>query len=156
MNDSVLDCVMDASVGIKLFIVEPLSAEAHALFARRTDDPPARFFVPDLFFIECTNILWKYVKRLGLPTEDAKVNVEQLGLLALQVTPTRALMTDALAIALKHDVTAYDAAYVALSQTLALPLITADEKLMRALAGTSYDIRWLGDVHMSPSQALNG
>ena len=28
-----LDCVVDASVGIKLFIVEPLSNEAHALFA---------------------------------------------------------------------------------------------------------------------------
>lgn len=53
-----LDCVVDASIGIKLFLVEPLSDEAHALIAGLTSDLPARLRVPDLFYIECTNILW--------------------------------------------------------------------------------------------------
>lgn len=56
---SPFDGVVDASVGIKLFLVEPLSDEAHALFAHLTDDPPARLYVPELFFIECANILLK-------------------------------------------------------------------------------------------------
>jgi hypothetical protein len=44
------DCVVDASVGIKLFLVEAGSEEAHRLFAELAADPPARFYVPDLFF----------------------------------------------------------------------------------------------------------
>jgi hypothetical protein len=32
---------------------------------RLAQDPPASFFVPDLFYIECTNILWKYVRHFG-------------------------------------------------------------------------------------------
>ena len=46
------DCVVDASVGIKLFLVEDLSEQADALFDHLADQPPARFYVPDLFFIE--------------------------------------------------------------------------------------------------------
>ena len=61
------DCVVDASVGIKLFLREPLSDAAHAFFAHLAEDPPARLFVPDLFFVECANILWKYVRRFGYP-----------------------------------------------------------------------------------------
>jgi predicted nucleic acid-binding protein len=51
------DCVVDASVGIKLFLKEPLSERADILFSRLVDDPPARFYVPDLFFVECANVL---------------------------------------------------------------------------------------------------
>jgi hypothetical protein len=34
--------------------------------------PPARFFVPDLFYVECANSLWKYVRRHGYPAETAR------------------------------------------------------------------------------------
>ena len=53
MITSPVACVVDASVGIKLVITEVLSNEAHALFAHLARDPAARFFVPDLFDIEC-------------------------------------------------------------------------------------------------------
>jgi len=48
------------------------------------------------------------------------------------------------AIALAHDITAYVAVYVALSARLGAPLVTADERLARALAGAAFDVRWLG------------
>ena len=144
MTGAPFNCVVDASVGIKLFVAEPLSDEAHVLFAHLAVDPPARFHVPDLFYIECTNVLWKYVRRLGLVEEDALLYAEQLGQLALRNRPTAELAPEALEIALKYDITAYDAAYVALSAHLGLPLITADERLVRALAGATFDVRWLG------------
>jgi predicted nucleic acid-binding protein len=143
MTAAALDCVVDASVGIKLFVAEPLSDEAHALFSHLADDPPARLHVPDLFYIECTNILWKYVRRLGLASEDARLYVEQLGQLALRSRPTAELAADALEIALAYDISAYDAAYVALSARLGLPLITADERLARALVVKPFDVRSL-------------
>jgi predicted nucleic acid-binding protein len=150
MMDVPFDCVVDASVSIKLFIAEPLSNEAHALFAHLAAEPPARFHVPDLFYIECTNILWKYVRRLGLAAEDARLYVEQLGQLALRSTPAAGLAANALEITLAYDITAYDAAYVALSARLGFPLITADERLVRALAAAPFDLRWLGAYTVTP------
>ncbi|MCG2767899.1 MAG: type II toxin-antitoxin system VapC family toxin [Anaerolineae bacterium] len=131
-------------MGIKLFVIEPLSDRADALFAHLTDDPPARFYVPDLFFIECTNVLWKYVRHFGYPLESARQDAADLTDLRLLSIPTRELADEALKVAVAHDITAYDAAYVALSGRLSLPLVTADEALVRRLAGTAFDVRWLG------------
>jgi predicted nucleic acid-binding protein len=139
-----VDCVVDASVGIKLFLVEPLSDRADALFSHLVATPPARFYVPDLFFIECANILWKYTRRYGYPPEAAQQDVVDLARLPLQSASTADLVEEALALAVAHEITAYDAAYVALARRLSLPLVTADEPLVHRLAGTGLDVRWLG------------
>jgi len=139
------DCVVDASVGIKLFLVDPLSDAAHALFTRLTDDPPARLYVPDLFFIECANILWKYVRRYGYPAADARQDIGDLVRLPLQRVSMAALAEDALTVAVEYGSTAYDSAYVALAQRLNLPLVTADQALVRRFAGVGLDVRFLND-----------
>lgn len=139
------DCVIDASVGIKLFVIEPLSDEADAIFGYLTDDPPARFYVPDLFFIECTNVLWKYVRRFDYPLENAHQDVADLTALPLRTISTAELADGALELAITHGITAYDAAYVELARRLSLPLMTADEALVRHLAATPLDVRWLGE-----------
>jgi predicted nucleic acid-binding protein len=140
-----VDCVVDASVGIKLFLVEPLSDRADRLFDHLFDAIPARLYVPDLFFAECTNILCKYVRRFGYSADAAQQDVADLVRLPLQVASTAAVAEDALSLAVAHEITVYDAAYVALSQRLALPIVTADERLSRRLAGTGLDVRFLGD-----------
>lgn len=139
------DCVVDASVGIKLFLDEPLSDRADALFDHLTDDPPACLYVPDLFFIECANILWKYVRYHGYPRENAQQDVIDLRNLKLHAVPTQELIEAALQIASEYPITAYDAAYIALSQELNLPLVTADGPLAGRLADTEFDMRWLGN-----------
>ena len=45
------DCVVDASVGIPLFLVEPLTDLADALFLHLNEDPPAQLDLPYLFFV---------------------------------------------------------------------------------------------------------
>lgn len=142
--------VIDASVAIKLFINEPLSDNADRLFAYLTAEPPALLAVPDLFYIECANILWKHVARYGYPTANAAQNLRDLGKLSLQSTPTYELSHDALQIALTCAITAYDACYVALAQRLKVACVTADEKLVRKLAATSLPVVWLGDLDVPP------
>ena len=139
------DCIVDASVGIKLFLDEPLSERADALFDHLAEEMPANFYVPDLFFIECANILWKYVQYHGYPRENARQDVTDLGNLNLRAVPTQELIEAALQIASDYGITAYDASYVALSQKLDLPLVTADEPLARRLASSEFDVRWLGN-----------
>jgi predicted nucleic acid-binding protein len=145
-----LVCVVDASVAIKLFVAEPLSDRADALFEHLAANPPGQFYVPDLFFAECANILWKHVRRFGYPSESALQDVADLRALALRSVSTADLIAEALTIALAHDVTAYDACYVALAQQLGVPVVTADEALVRKLAGTVHDLQWLGSFAIPP------
>jgi predicted nucleic acid-binding protein len=133
-------CVVDASVGIQLVITEALSGEAHALFAHLARDPAARFYVPDLFDIECANVLWKQIQRSGYPLADAQLNLATLTALRLQRLPVTALATDALGVAARYAISAYDACYVTASHRLGVPLVTADSKLVAKMAGTPYTI----------------
>ena len=139
------DCVIDASVGIKLFLDEPLADRTDALFTHLSDEPPAHFYVLDLFFIECANILWKHVQRFDYPAAVAQQHIADLVTLRLRPVTMQALAEDALTLANQYKCSAYDAAYVALATRFAVPLITVDEALLRIFAGTEFDIRHLGD-----------
>jgi predicted nucleic acid-binding protein len=134
--------VVDASVGIKLFVEEPLSDKAQALFNRLDSDPPADLHVPDLFYIECANILWKYSRRFGRSLEDSLSDLADLSRLNLHVTSNADLMEDALSLAAQTGLAAYDACYAALARRLDLPLVTADQPLCQAIAWAI----WLGGL----------
>ena len=140
------DCVVDASVGIKLFLAEDLSDAADRLFSQLTVSPPARLYVPDLFYVECANILWKYARRFGYPPENARQDVADLRTLALVTVSTADLLEPALELALAYEITVYDASYAALARQLGLPLVTADAPLARKLVGSDVDIRGLPEV----------
>jgi len=137
--------VVDASVAIKLFLAEALSDRAEALFAHLAAEPVGQLSVPDLFYIECANILWKHTRRSGYPPAQARQALTDLGGLALKRFPGADLASQALDLAVQESITAYDACYVALALQLAVPLVTADEKLARALGGAKYQVHWLGD-----------
>jgi predicted nucleic acid-binding protein len=135
---------VDASVAVKLYLVEPLSAEATSLFAGLTTAPAADLHVPGFFYLECANIFWKQVQRGNCTPTQATAFEAALRSLLLRRTPTADLSADALALALAHGLTAYDACYVALAVRLGLTLVTADQRLERKLAGTSLPVVWLG------------
>lgn len=140
----VLRCVLDASVGIKLFVEEEFTDKVHKLFALLAEDPQAEIHVPDLFYIECANILLKYTKRYKRPLADSLADLEDLNKLALKSTSTSDLIEDALKLAKQKDLTAYDACYAVLAQKLKLPLITADAPLANAIEWAI----WIGDLEI--------
>jgi predicted nucleic acid-binding protein len=89
--------ILDASVGIKTRVAEPLSDRAAAII--RTLDHGTTLGVPDLFFVECANVLWKYVRRIGYGAQKARADLERLLDLPLAVTPTADLAVEALDLA---------------------------------------------------------
>jgi len=137
--------VVDASVGIKLFVDEELSDRAAELFEGLAWEPPLHLYVPDLFYLECGNILWKYVRRFDYPTAQARESLSSLGALALQRLSDSLLVEESLDLALARGISVYDASYVTLAQHLDVPFVTADERLVRKLEGSGIEIRWLGE-----------
>lgn len=144
MSEPLVRCVLDASVGIKLFVEEEFSDQVQSLFARLADDPAIEIHVPDLFYIECANILLKYTRRFKRPLEDSQVDLKDLGDLALLSTPTADLMQEALTLAHELKLTAYDACYAILARRLEIPLVTADKQLADSVDWAI----WIGDLEL--------
>lgn len=142
--------VVDASVGIKLVLPELLSDHAQSLFGLLGKRPAVRLFVPDLFYIECANVLWKRVTRFGHKMSDAVTDFRHLRALALRAIETSTLAEAALKLSVAYRITAYDACYVALSDLAHAPLITADERLVRKLAAREPRVQWLGEFVAHP------
>ena len=150
MSSAPLRAVVDASVAVKIFVPESLSAEAQEIFVRFATENGAELIVPDFFFIECANVFWKWVQRSDYPPQDAQEHLRDLTGLGLSAIPVQVLADEALNIALQHKVTAYDACYVAAAAKLRLPLITADERLVKQIEKGKYDVQWLGELDLSP------
>jgi predicted nucleic acid-binding protein len=150
MSNTPLICVVDANVALKLFFVQPWSDLADALFAHLDADVQAQFYVPDFFFAECASVFANYVRLLKYPVTDAKQDMIELKDLALSIVPTVNLVTDALEIATTYGISGYDACYVALSYQVNAPLVTADEKLVRAIANTPYNVQSLATFAIPP------
>lgn len=137
--------VVDASVAAKWFLPgrgETLSDEAFRLL-RGYAKGEIRLIVPDLFWAELGNLLWKAVRQ-GRCTkttgESARASLKDR---KLPTVPTVALLDVALAIALTFDRTVYDSLYVALAVHSKAELVTADERLANALAA-QLPVKWLG------------
>lgn len=120
--------VVDCAVAIKWFVPEELSAEAEGLLDGTRD-----LLAPDLLFAELGNVLWKKVSRQELTTAEARAVLSGISKVPLAVTPSRDLTAAALEIALAHGRTVHDAVYVALAVAHDCTLVTADERLVRAL-----------------------
>jgi predicted nucleic acid-binding protein len=63
----------------------------------------------------------------------------------LPTIPTQALLEQAFVIATTFDCTVYDSLYAALAVDAKAQLITADEKLVNALAA-HLPVKWLGSI----------
>lgn len=132
--------VLDTNICIKQFIVDPLTPKVNQLFDS-LDDPAVEFFVPDLFYIECANVLWKYVRAKLYTAEQVQADLSDLKALRFQVTSTKELMNKAVQIGLDYGITAYDGCYVALSEQVTAPLLTLDERLVNSLRDSKFDVR---------------
>lgn len=144
-------CVVDASVAAQSFIPEPLTPLATGLFSLLATDPATVFRVPDLFFPECANIFWKFCRRGGCSDAQALGALASINALRLERTPAADVAVDALVLALAHDISAYDACYVALAARHSVTLITADDKLANKLANTSLSVTKLANYAAKPS-----
>ena len=139
--------VIDASVAAKWILPasgETLTEEALGLLKRYAAGE-VRFLVPDLFWAELANILWKAIRHGRIRTPAAETALRAMRERNFPTISSHALLEESFAIASAFDRAVYDALYVALAITSKSQLVTADERLANALAA-HLPVRWLGSL----------
>ena len=139
--------VIDASVAAKWVLPaggETLAGEA-LLLLKRYAAGELRFVVPDLFWAELGNILWKALRSDRIRAASAESALHAMRDRSFPTVSSHALLAEAFAIATAFDRTVYDALYVAVAVHSKSQLITADERLANALAA-HLPVKWLGSL----------
>lgn len=136
--------VVDASVAVKWFVEEEaLSAEAEALLLGG-----GPLIAPDLLLVEVANALWAMVRRGRIGSQQAQLALQELETIDLEFVQPGPLLSRAFALAglLGHPV--YDCLYLACAEACDASLVTADQRFLRAVAGTAFTdrVRLLGGV----------
>jgi predicted nucleic acid-binding protein len=139
--------VIDASVAAKWILPatgETLTREALELLKRYVAGE-LRFVVPDLFWAEFANILWKAVRQGRIRVASAESALGAMRERSFPTVSSHTLLVEAFAIATAFDRAVYDALYVALAVTSKSQLVTADGRLANALAA-HLPVKWLGSL----------
>jgi len=128
--------ILDASIGVKLVVPGDDAEKALDLVrnAFRSGEPTS--YVPDLFYAECSNVIWKHVRRMGLSPKMAEAQLSSLFSWPFRTIPSPPLSLKGFKTAVDLENTAFDATYVVLAEQLQATLVTADQKLLGKLAGT--------------------
>ncbi len=85
---------------------------------------------PDIVRVEVVSVLRRRLRLGGLPDRQARSAIDDLLALPTAVVPTSPLVPRCWE--LRHDVTPYDACYVAVAEALGCELLTADVRLAGA------------------------
>lgn len=115
--------VLDASVLAALQAREPATEAIEAALARIEGSD---LHAPDFALLEVANVMWKRVRAGTLTAGEALSAIEDLPVESLHLHHTDELVPQALALALAHGFTAYDAIYVALATRVGGTVVTND------------------------------
>ena len=138
------DVIVDSCVVAKWVLAETDSDQAEHLFqsVRAAD---GRLIVLDIAVAEAANAVWKQYHRGLLSLSDAGRFFKDVWAAPVEIQAAHRLLTAAFEIAIQYDRSVYDALFVALTQNLQLPGVTADEPLWTAVHADFPNILLLRD-----------
>lgn len=121
-----MSLIVDASVAVKWFAEEPHSDKAEAVLAGADD-----LIAPELILAELGNALRKKAVQDILTREQAINAIREAPsfFVRLYPLPDLALRATEIAFDLRHPI--YDCFYLALAEREGLPLVSADERLLK-------------------------
>lgn len=121
--------VLDASAAIHLV----LNSSVGTRVAERIADPGESLHAPHLVDLEVAQVLRRYVHNKELSVQRAETALQDFVDLDLSRYDHHSLLDRIWQV--RDNLTAYDAAYVALAEALDAVLLTADARMARAPGG---------------------
>ena len=139
------DIILDSSVIAKWFFPE----ESGQLALKIKDDFTTNvtsISAPLLLYWEINNLLKTATKRSRITAKSAVSVYEAFLKLNFIVYSSEELMAETLKIAIRFDISSYDASYVALAEYLQKPFFTADQKLLsKVISNFVFDLKSYGE-----------
>ena len=123
--------VVDASAVLEVLLQTPAGLQ----ISRRIFAPGETLYAPHLLDVEIAQVLRRYARSGVISADRGAVALTDLADLPLNRYPHYVLLPRIWQ--LRHNLTAYDAAYLALAEALDAPLLTRD----RALASVGGRVR---------------
>jgi len=135
--------VVDASVVVKWFIPEELSADARMFLATEYE-----LLAPDLLWAELGNALWKKHRRRELDPRTARRLLRDFARVPIEYHAPERWTEAALELAIRHGVTVYDGLYLALAAGSGCRVVTADRRLHETCKGGALEqvVSWVRDI----------
>jgi len=125
--------VADTSAIVRLFVPDgPLHPEIEAALNRAMHGSDV-VLAPDLMLAESANVLLRKQRRGELSSEEARAIIEAIVSLPVRIEPHAPLLVSAYALADTHNLTVYDALYLALAERHGARLMTCDNRLDRVV-----------------------
>jgi predicted nucleic acid-binding protein len=96
-------------------------------------EPDLEPYSVDMLILETTNVIWKYVRKYGLITEEHALRLHE-GMMKLVdenvivLESSGKYLNTALRIAMAHDIPVYDSLFIAQAKSLGAELITSDRR----------------------------
>jgi predicted nucleic acid-binding protein len=126
--------VVDASAVLELLLNTPRAGRV----AGRLFGAGETLHAPHLLDLEVAQVLRRYAASGALAEDRGDQALEDLGDLPVERYPHHPFLGRIWA--LRHNLTAYDAAYIALAEALGAPLVTRDAALARAEHRASVEV----------------
>ena len=129
--------MLDASVILKWYFEENLSEDAREL-RRWIQHEGIGVAIPDYFFIEAANVLWKKTVLLKeVRRIEAWEIFREIRKLPFQIIPVQEILTSVFQFISQHKISVYDGIYLITAHELGAKLITADSAFVHQLKGLS-------------------
>lgn len=132
--------VLDNSVVSGWYLLNQATPYTKAIAHRLRTDVA---HVPAVFELELTNVLRTACTRQRMMADQAQQVLTHLGALPIEVDRTPVPRGEVLALALRHALSSYDAAYLELALRLQCPIATQDEQLKAAAMASG--VGWIAD-----------
>jgi predicted nucleic acid-binding protein len=127
--------VLDSNVALKVVLPEVDSSRAIRLLAEHASGLH-ELIAPTFFTSEVANALVSAERQGRLSPGESMLRLQDVLLNAPQFVATDSLLVRAMAMALATRHAVYDCLYVALAERESCDLVTADDKLVKALRPT--------------------
>jgi predicted nucleic acid-binding protein len=131
------ELVLDTSVAVKFHVPEENHEEARQL-QREFEDGAASLLAPSTILPEVFNAFWQKHRRDELSSEEVRQGWELISELPLALYTPEDLMPRAVEMAFETGVIIYDALFLALAEDTETVVVTADDRLLKALRETAY------------------